>query len=205
VTPRGRIQLADFGSAICLSIAKEGQYHLPSSTNQQSSQGQDREDRVTLLGGTVDYASPEILRGTSISKLTVSTDLWSLGAIFHSLLTGSSPFHAASDALALQKVMDYANGCADIFLDDQNESHNAYSQEWKDLILGLLNPISEERLGSTTGGASGSPSISALIPGFESIDLEAEPAFLPPEPKWVNEARETEMRDGSKGWSSFLT
>ena len=197
--------MADFGSAVRLGISQKQGPKPQSDTQQQSDQGQNNKDNDTIFGGTVDFASPEILKGTSISKLTISSDLWSLGCIFHALLTGSSPFHAATDALAIQSIMEYANGSEKPSFGPDSDSDSAgtysYSEGWKELIWGLLHPQPEKRLGATEND---SPPIGSLIPCFDSIDLDNDPPFLPPESKWVIEARCTEMRDGSEGWSSFL-
>lgn len=48
-------------------------------------QGETSEDRY----GTLAYCSPEILKG---STHTLTTDMWSLGVIFHIILSGTVPF-----------------------------------------------------------------------------------------------------------------
>jgi serine/threonine protein kinase len=100
VTLQGQIQLADFGSAVEMlppdnDKDKDGKKDCPGEG--------DRE----MVRGTSDYASPEILRAAPAQELTVAVDLWSYGCIMYTLLQGESPFHAESDALAVEKITDY--------------------------------------------------------------------------------------------------
>lgn len=197
VTCKGRIQLADFGSAIRLT--KENVNKQTGSNGEEQSGGQGIR---TVLGGTVDYASPEIVRGTDVAQLTAGTDMWSLGCILHALYssTALSPFHASSDALAVKSITDYCNGNTALNLfTDEKDNDESQNQAWRSLVLGLLHPIPTKRL-----GAVGKGSIGDLIPDIHAVDMVSNPPFLPTEPMWMQEARETNMRDGCLGWSVFL-
>lgn len=190
VTHNGRLQLADFGSAFQFQNNEMSQ-SAPDESNPKSSE-------APVLGGTTDYASPEILKGTPASELGIATDLWSLGCILGALQWGQSPFHAASDALALDSIMNYGNGTAIPPLLDKNREDENLPKGWKKLIMGFLTPTPELRVGVDRCCLSG------LLPGNEDVDLTTDPPFLPPEPKWVQESKTHTMANGSRGWSAFL-
>ncbi|CAB9527515.1 Protein kinase [Seminavis robusta] len=183
LTSRGRIQIADFGAAVRL-----GQDD-PATTNQQS---------PAVPRGTADYASPEIIRGIPASQLTPAVDLWSLGCILFAILHGQPPFHAPSDSLAIQSIMDYVNNKQGSSL--QSFASDKYSTAWKQLIWDvLLQPDPTKRMIQPPS------SMVQLIPGHDTVDLEQDPPIRPNEPQWVQEQQESkQMKDGSSGWTAFL-
>ncbi len=56
----------------------------------------------TTLCGTLDYLSPEMVKGEPHTK---TVDLWSLGVLTYELLIGSAPFHAEEYDLTYKKIM----------------------------------------------------------------------------------------------------
>jgi serine/threonine protein kinase len=103
VTLQGRILLADFGSAV--EMAEHSKGNLKSDGEDE---GEGDGDVVqAIVRGTSDYASAEILKAKPVQELTVAVDLWSFGCILYALIYGESPFHAESDALAVDKVFEY--------------------------------------------------------------------------------------------------
>ena len=68
----------------------------------------DATDELTLTGevmGTAAYMAPEQAAGDT-KKTTAAADIYSLGAIFYELLTGSPPFTGASAMAVLVKVQN---------------------------------------------------------------------------------------------------
>ena len=177
MTQNGRLKLADFGSAILLAT---------------------RRSATTLLG-TIDYASPELIRGSQ--ELSVAVDLWSLGCILHAMWIGRSPFHADSDVLCISQILDYANRNQPIILPP-----SIRNSCWQQLITGLLQPNPSERLGLTDfqlGHNVTYPSIRSRDM-FENVNLSEHPPYLAPQPNWLKQTQVTSFRDGADGWSNFL-
>ncbi|CAO1412004.1 unnamed protein product [Diamesa tonsa] len=56
----------------------------------------------TTLCGTMDYLSPEMVKGEPHTK---TVDVWSLGVLMFELLTGSAPFHDANHDVTYKKIM----------------------------------------------------------------------------------------------------
>ena len=122
LTPQGRLQLSDFGSAFRLRNDMKTHHddNNASAVNSVDDNGNDKSPHKSNANflcsnggvngvGTVDYSSPEVIRGTPQEKLTSGIDLWSLGCVFVALQWGESPFHSTTDALAVKAIMDYAN------------------------------------------------------------------------------------------------
>jgi serine/threonine protein kinase len=192
LSENGTIRLADFGSALYYEDEDATVTH----------QGQ---------GGTADYASPELLRNERISH---ATDLWSFGCILYALLcnehAGHSPFyHDASDALAVQAVMDFT---ALPSLEKRKESlfaaANVDNEDWKQLILQLLDPIPLERTGMTSHH-DGDSLYTAIKQSFfkTATNKELSSDMIPGPALWFQQfsSQEGSMQDGSLGWSVFLT
>jgi eukaryotic-like serine/threonine-protein kinase len=91
VTPAGEVRLLDFGIAKLLNPALSGA-NAPVT-------------RFELRAMTPEYASPEQVRGDSI---TTATDIYSLGVLLYELLTGSPPYRLGthSPAEILQAVCE---------------------------------------------------------------------------------------------------
>ena len=119
LTFRGEIKLGDFGSAVVFvkdhceggtNVLKRWTPGVPSNANTETA--------ASDFVGTADYVSPEMLRGSNNECTNQSDDymmypaldLWSVGCIMYHMLIGTSPFHAESDHLAFEAVLDYANG-----------------------------------------------------------------------------------------------
>lgn len=85
-------------------------------------------DPVVGLFGSIDYVSPEAL---SRGRITVKSDMWSLGVILYILLSGYPPFFAQSNRQKQQMIMQ-----ADFSF--YEKTWKDISQSAKDLINSLL-------------------------------------------------------------------
>lgn len=87
LTKKGKVLLADFGSAV--------------DEKEQSARSPSR------LHGSPQYAAPEVIRAET-EEITQSIDIWSYGCILYALWMGSSPFAAATVALTVERVAAFA-------------------------------------------------------------------------------------------------
>ncbi|TBU48611.1 kinase-like domain-containing protein [Dichomitus squalens] len=86
----------------------------------------------TAFCGSPNYVSPEILSGL---PYRFTTDLWSVGAVLVTCLTGQPAFHAPTPAEVFDNIC-----CARYMLPD------GASYEVVDLIAGLLQKVPEDRM-----------------------------------------------------------
>ncbi|CAO3600374.1 unnamed protein product [Absidia cylindrospora] len=133
------IKIADFGSAKLLS-----------DTGPNQTSGSARS-----FVGTAQYVAPELLRSDPTSK---EADWWAFGCVIFQMLSGRSPFKAATDYLIFQKIknLDY-------------EFPEDFPDVAKDLVQRLLALDADKRLGSDAMG--GIDSIKAH-PFFENVDFD---------------------------------
>ncbi|KAI9475657.1 MAG: 3-phosphoinositide-dependent protein kinase 1-like protein [Benjaminiella poitrasii] len=138
------IKVADFGSA---KIIQE---------NDNASGDSETSFPARSFVGTAEYVPPELLRNDPVSK---EADLWAFGCVIYQMLSGKSPFKAATDYLIFQKIKNLEYTIPD--------SH--FPEVGKDLVQKLLVSDPEKRLGSmATGG------IEAIKghPFFEGVDWQ---------------------------------
>jgi len=146
----GHISLTDFG------FAKE-------------SIGSDQKTRTFC--GTLEYMSPEMIKGTGYGK---ATDWWSVGILIFDMLTGEPPFRHKNEGTLQQKI-----------LKDKIHLPNYLSSETHSIMKGLLNRDDKKRLGS---GVTGTQEIKnhSFFKGVnwkKYINKEVDPPFRPSVPK----------------------
>jgi serine/threonine protein kinase len=108
VTPRGEVKVLDFG--IARSVAESGSRPNLDVSGERSFQAQQMPDRpqasdLTQLGdliGTAKAMSPEQARG---GRVTIASDLYSLGILLQELFTGEPAYEAAHPVAVLDQVM----------------------------------------------------------------------------------------------------
>jgi serine/threonine protein kinase len=171
-TDQGVLQLADFASAI----------EIEEETIQQN-----------VPRGTSEYSCLELIRAQS-SDLTVAVDFWSLGCVFYAMFQGESPFHAASESLSVQSIVDYEKNASII---EMNE--NVFlKKEWISTIHGLLQVDPSQRIQTWKN-----------IVVMESLALRKMAADRPsdlilPKAQWRQQVDAAELKDGAMGWGIFL-
>jgi serine/threonine protein kinase len=202
----GRIQLCDFGSAIDMMPCRTESLR---TKNRGTGAGPPRRTSAAPRG-TSEYSSPELLRG--LDSVSFETDLWSLGCFMFALLHGgTSPFHAPSDSLAVEKVINF---------DSANDEQilSSLPLEWREAVRGFLEIqpnqrwMEEVELGNSHQNTTDWRSSTSLqdrygflkqLPPWTGMgDMEHLLVDLLPKPKWSSEQFE-DMRDGNLGWSAF--
>ncbi|MFA7287808.1 MAG: serine/threonine-protein kinase [Melioribacteraceae bacterium] len=88
--------------------------------------------------GTPSYMSPEQIRG---EKLTLRSDLFSVGVVFYELFTGKNPFLKDNLNLTINEIMSYN-------YDSVVEELNGLPDEIKNIVKKLLYKNPAERYGS---------------------------------------------------------
>ncbi|KAG1467551.1 hypothetical protein G6F56_004353 [Rhizopus delemar] len=133
------IKITDFGSAKILS-------------DQATSEEENIAGSRSFVG-TAEYVSPELLSSEPVSK---EADYWALGCVIYQMLTGKSPFKAATDYLIFQKIKNL-----------EYVIPNDFPPIAKDLVQRLLVSDPSKRLGAERG-------IEAIKehPFFEGVDWD---------------------------------
>lgn len=92
--PSGEIKMLDFGLAKALAdsgVSSRLDLSLESLT------------RTGTVLGTVDYMSPEQIKGTEVDH---RTDLFAVGVLLHQISTGQLPFHGRSYGDTIRRILD---------------------------------------------------------------------------------------------------
>ncbi|KAK6029071.1 kinase domain protein [Ostertagia ostertagi] len=93
---------------------------------------------------TLQYAAPEVLDlGDTLPEYNEQCDLWSLGVILFTMLSGQVPFHARSKTESATDIMQRIRKAEFSF---ESDAWRAVSTEAKQLINGLLTVDPKKRL-----------------------------------------------------------
>jgi Tol biopolymer transport system component len=98
ILPDGYVKVLDFGLAKLTNLEKM----LHSSPDAATASV--IHTQSGLIMGTVNYMSPEQLRGQEIDE---RTDIWALGAVLFEMLTGRQPFTGASVSDTIAAILNY--------------------------------------------------------------------------------------------------
>jgi len=103
LTLQGHLKLVDFDAAVMVPHEGEGD-----AAAGEGSAGRFRGQPA--FAGTSLYMPPEVLLSAARSREAFALDLWALGCILFQMLVGETPFHAASEYLAFQRILrgDYS-------------------------------------------------------------------------------------------------
>ena len=202
--PNGDIKLGDFGGAAIVAtheIERMPRSWMPRSPTVQLSD----------FLGTPGFASPEMIRGSDEEgTMSPSVDIWTFGCLVYHMFMGKSPFHADSDQLAFQKVLDFTNRKIEIRFPP------CIGDAAKDFISLLLSVNPDIRLGMQDGVLKSNNTCRSTETEHKRYDsirnhsffqetiwnsLESntiEPPYKPAQPKWM-----AELYRGDKILESF--
>lgn len=180
LTERGEVRLADFGAAV----------DLARNRNKKESTG----DQPVCYQGSTSYASPEIIRGNPLCRLTIAVDLWSYGCLVYAMFAGESPFTAETGLLVVERVGRYIKSDLEV----KKEYFRYLPEIWKSLVLSLLEPSAELRIKAPTTANLNDASCDL----WREATLNFKNLCLPAKPNWLQYTNT--MKDGKLGWSVFL-
>ncbi|XP_007445484.1 ribosomal protein S6 kinase alpha-4-like, partial [Python bivittatus] len=92
---------------------------------------------------TLQYAAPEILQDGGYDE---SCDLWSLGVILYTMLSGQVPFHSSQEGSAASHAADIMHKIKEGQFSLEGEAWKNVSEEAKELVRGLLTVDPAKRL-----------------------------------------------------------
>ena len=175
---RGKLLLADFASAIEITTKEHSDEEKKVQTN--------------VPRGTSEFSCPELIKAELSFSSLIAVDLWSVGCVMYAMLQGGSPFHADSESLSVQLIMDYKNN-PDSGLHLKGDFSNSNPQ-LKNIIQDLLSVNPGLRI-----KAYELMKVSTLW----KMSAERPCDLVVPKAKWL-QIETAELKDGALGWGAFL-
>lgn len=127
-------------SVFLTDILIDADGHIKITDFGTSSMGNDENSSRNSFVGTQDYVSPEVLSGER--QATKACDLWAIGCMVYQMLSGRSPFRAATEYLTFELIMGHCKGNRPLLFPP------VITDSAQALILGLLRVNDTERLGA---------------------------------------------------------
>ncbi len=125
---------------ICADILIDAQGHIKVTDFGTSSMAADENSSRNSFVGTQDYVSPEVLSGEK--QATKACDLWAVGCMIYQMLSGRSPFRAATEYLTFELIMGHCKATRPL------EFPPVIHESAREIILAFLRVSDTERLGA---------------------------------------------------------
>ncbi|KAK3286140.1 hypothetical protein CYMTET_6290 [Cymbomonas tetramitiformis] len=149
------------------------------------------------MEGTACYLAPELARGAPTS---IAGDCWALGCTIYQCFVGHPPLLADTQEMAIDRIVGFTPASLEFPAD--------FSPDGKDLVLALLNPDPERRLGAGPRGLEevrDHPFFSGLdIPALYRLEAPAAAQACKPPSREVLEAG-APRRQSSIMWTPTTT
>jgi serine/threonine protein kinase len=162
ITATGRVKVLDFGFARQITAGSEAKTTLPKRYWRGS-----RPTGDGLVGGTVNYLSPEQIRGR---ELDPRSDLFSLGVVMYEMATGRKAFTGATSPIVFNGI-----------LNKQPEKPTGVNPqipyELEQVILNAMQKEREKRFQSASGLIAALQHVRREISGEAALGRTAE--FFP--------------------------
>jgi serine/threonine protein kinase len=103
-------------------------------------------EKQIKVQGTPDYIAPEMINGNVKNEKCL--DWWALGCLIYEFVIGIPPFHDETGKAIFDNIINFTDGIYEIQWPDPEQYPDIPSHVCKDLIMRLLNPDPNNRIGA---------------------------------------------------------